>query len=139
MCGGSQQPERQGAERHRILVVEDDATIREVLVTLLEDDGYEVCAAGHGRDALTLLHDRPADLILLDLMLPILDGRGFLAERRRLGIGTDVPAILVSASRRTVSDDHAGLGVAAVVTKPFDLDEILRVIERVLSDRLPQP
>ena len=116
----------------RVLVVEDDAMIREVLTMTLDEEGYEVRAVTHGREALDVLGGWPADLILLDLMLPILDGWGFLAERQRLGVAEAVPVIVVSAARRAVAV-RTGDGVAGVLPKPFTLDELLATVEDALG------
>ena len=115
----------------KVLVVEDDETIREVLTTTLEEEGYAVRAVTHGREALDVLAGWPADLIVLDLMLPILDGWGFLAERRRLGVAEAVPVVVVSASRRGGTARSVD-GVAAVLPKPFALEELLAAVERAI-------
>ena len=114
-----------------VLVVEDDETIREVLTDALSDEGYTVRAVTHGREALGVLAEWRADLIVLDLMLPILDGWGFLEERRRLGVAEGVPVVVVSASRRGPSALGVD-GVAAVLAKPFTLDELLGTVGRTI-------
>jgi DNA-binding response OmpR family regulator len=118
-----------------VLVVEDDHTIREVLVTALEEEGYRVREAVHGRAALDLLEGWPADLIVLDLMLPVLDGWTFLAERRRLDRAASAPVVVVSASRQAVSGLSSDLGVAACLVKPFMLDALLDTVEQTLRSR----
>ena len=74
-----------GETDNTILVVEDDAATREGLVSMLEADGFSVRSAGNGREALDVLESSaiPPRLILLDLMMPVMDGWQFLAERRR--------------------------------------------------------
>ena len=120
------------AEAPRVLVVEDDHTIREVLVTALEEEGYRVREAAHGRAALDLLEAWPADLIVLDLMLPVLDGWSFLAERQRLDRAAGAPVVVVSASRQAASGLSRDLGVAAYLVKPFMLDTLLDTVEQTL-------
>ena len=73
-----------------ILVVEDDRVVREVVSDALVDAGYAVASAADGADALDQLHDHPADAILLDLMMPVMDGWTFRAEQQRTG--NTVPA-----------------------------------------------
>ena len=87
-----------------ILVVEDEMSISEVLATALEDDGYRVLTARDGRDALELVQRRPPDVILLDLMLPHIDGRQFIRQCRDRSMTTNIPIIVVSAVRDAPQD-----------------------------------
>jgi two-component system chemotaxis response regulator CheY len=121
------------ADSRRVLVVEDERGIREALEAALLDEGYEVRTATHGREALDTLAAWPADLILLDLMLPIMDGWVFLRERRRLGAAPDARVIVVSATRESRDGTAADLGVDAVVPKPFDLGRLLDTTARLLA------
>ena len=121
------------ADPRRVLVVEDERGIREALEAALLDEGYDVRTATHGREALDTLARWPAELILLDLMLPIMDGWLFLRERRRLGAAPDARVIVVSATREARHGTSAELGVDAVVPKPFDLDRLLDTMARLLS------
>lgn len=118
-------------------MVEDDDSIREALESTLRDEGYQVCAVAHGREALEALRTWPADLILLDLMLPIMDGWVFLAERRRLKLAPRARIALVSATGQARTGEVEPLGVDAVIPKPFDLDVLLDTAARLL-DRTEQ-
>jgi DNA-binding response OmpR family regulator len=120
------------------MVVEDDDLIREALEATLVDEGYEVRAVAHGRQALQALRTWPADLILLDLMLPIMDGWVFLAERQRLSLAPNARVAVVSATRQARNGDARALGVDAVIPKPFDLDLLLATTARLL-ERAEQP
>jgi CheY-like chemotaxis protein len=120
------------ARKRRVLVVEDEDTIREVLVTALAEEGYAVRGRAQSSQALELLSSWMPDLILLDLMLPGLDGWGFLTERQRRGLGADVPVIVVSASRQGLADARTNAQVVAVLPKPFNLDVLLETVERIL-------
>lgn len=108
----------------RILVVEDDATLREGLRTVLSKAGYEVTTAIRGEAALKLIREEPFDLVVLDLMLPGLDGSYVLEHARREGF--TAPVIILSA-RSSVEDRVRGLRTGAddYVVKPFDLGELL--------------
>lgn len=117
------------ADRLGVLLVEDDPTIRVVLHQALEDEGYEVRQAADGRSALIELDGWLPDVIILDLMMPGMDGWSFRAEQRSQNLAVDVPIIILSASRRI--DDVSDLGAAEVIAKPFELDAILGAIERV--------
>jgi CheY-like chemotaxis protein len=116
------------AHRQRILVVDDQATIRDTLGELLELEGYLVETAPDGLDALQRLRQWPADAVLLDLMMPVLDGWGFLCARRADPALADLPVIVMSA-RPDAPQSAAELGVQACLTKPFDLDELLDALE----------
>lgn len=109
-----------------ILVVEDDADIREIVCELLQDAGYAVMSAAHGREALELLASgRLPRLILLDLMMPVLDGLGFVAEQRKLDAAAAIPVVFFSASGHVPSVD-----AACVLKKPASPERLLEVIER---------
>jgi CheY-like chemotaxis protein len=114
-----------------ILVVDDDADIRSTIVDILGDAGYTVQAAANGREALDLLKTSPLPaLILLDLMMPELDGWGFMAAlQQELPELATIPVVIFSA--------HGDAGVAAsslevvgFVKKPIRLDELLAAVER---------
>ncbi len=109
---------------HHLLVVEDDQTLREGLRRVLEKSGYRVSTAVRGIDALRLIREEPPDLVVLDLMLPGLDGTYVLEKIRSEGF--TAPVIILSA-RDSVEDRIRGLRTGAddYVTKPFDLEELL--------------
>lgn len=111
----------------RILVVEDDPAIRRLATDLLEDEGYEVHTAASGADGLKVLEalrpDLP-DLIILDLMMPVMDGPTFHA---RLSEDVRRVPLLVLSGSRGAKATAARLG-ADILAKPFDLDEL---VERV--------
>lgn len=122
------------AEPARILVVEDELTIREVLEDVLTGEGYDVRSVTHGREALEVLQAWPAEVVVLDLMLPVMDGWSFLQERQRAGIAPASRVLVLSASRqvRQTEAPH-NLGVDAALPKPFDLEEVLTCITRLLE------
>ncbi len=109
---------------HHLLVVEDDQTLREGLRRVLEKSGYRVSTAVRGIDALRLIREEAPDLVVLDLMLPGLDGTYVLEKIREEGF--TAPVIILSA-RDSVEDRIRGLRTGAddYVTKPFDLEELL--------------
>jgi CheY-like chemotaxis protein len=118
------------AEQPRVLVIDDDEVIRGFLCEALEDDGYDVRAAADGREALGLLRAWRPDLILLDLMMPVMDGWAFREAQRGEPSLADIPVIVLSAVR-DLSARATALGAAALVAKPFDLDALLHTIDRV--------
>jgi len=123
-------------ELGRILVVEDDTIIREVLTAALEDEGYEVRAAVQGHDALNQLRDWPADLIILDLMLPVMDGWTFLRERRRQNIAPGTPVLVLTAARQPLEPALHEMGASLAIGKPFELDHLFRAMARLLNGQL---
>jgi two-component system, OmpR family, response regulator MprA len=108
----------------RVLVVEDDPDVRDSLVRALRYAGYGVTAAADGAEALASLSRSPVDLIVLDLLLPMLDG---LEACRRLRARGDATPILVLTARGTVDDRVTGLAAGAddYLVKPFALAELL--------------
>jgi two-component system alkaline phosphatase synthesis response regulator PhoP len=117
--------------RRRLLVVEDDATLRQALRFSLAREGYEVGVATNGPEALEAVRGRRPDLVLLDVMLPGMSGVEVLRVMRQEGI--DTPVIIVSAKTEEL-DRVVGLKVGAddYVTKPFSRPELLARIEAVL-------
>jgi DNA-binding response OmpR family regulator len=114
----------------RVLVVDDEPHIRTVLRGYLEADGFEVVEAADGESAVRLVHEQRPDLILLDVMLPGIDG---LEVLRQLRAFTDVYVVLVTARAEEV-DKLVGLGVGAddYVTKPFSPREVTARVKAVL-------
>jgi CheY-like chemotaxis protein len=118
-------------ERIPVLVVEDDADIRFGLAVLLEDEGYEVVTAANGREALGCLRELPVlpCLILLDLMMPDMDGWQFRAEQRRDPRLAAIPVIILSAAG-DLPARTAKLGVEGVMQKPIHIGELLAAVKR---------
>ena len=114
----------------QLLLVEDDPRIGEVLALALRDHGYDVRLAGSGEQALDLLSSAPVDVVLLDLMLPGIDG---VETCRRLRADSDVPVIMVTA-RSDSADVVAGLEAGAddYVTKPIVAAELAARVAAVL-------
>jgi two-component system copper resistance phosphate regulon response regulator CusR len=123
---------------HHILILDDDPTILSFLRESLQEEGYQVTSASNGREGLRHLRQQRYDLILLDLMMPVMDGSRFVAELRRLALVPEPPIILLSADRN-VSGKVRSLGVSAGVPKPFGLDELLNLVEYHLLTAPPDP
>jgi two-component system response regulator RegX3 len=114
----------------KILVVEDEVGMRDPLVYLLRTEGYEVIEAEDGELAVTLFQKEGADLVLLDLMLPKLNGKDVCKELRST---SDVPIIMLTA-KDTEIDKVIGLEIGAddYVTKPYSKNELLARMKAVL-------
>ena len=119
------------APEARLLVVEDEPNIRELLATSLRFAGFEVHVAGDGATALRQAAEHEPDLVVLDVMLPDMDG--FTVTRKLRGSGRLLPIVFVTA-RDSVEDKIKGLTVGGddYVTKPFSLEEVIARIRAVL-------
>lgn len=110
-----------------VLVVEDDEDIRNVIVDLLESEGYHTESAGNGQEALDVLHNiqKPC-LVLLDMMMPIMDGRAFLDKVMHDSFLAPIPVVVVSA----VADKMNTQGAVGYIRKPVDIEVILKLVEK---------
>lgn len=117
------------APRHRILVIEDDPEIRHLLSVVLDGGGREIVVAEDGAAAQEVLRGEPVDLVLLDLILPDLDGRTLLTRLREDPATATVPVVVISARTDVdIREDCYGLGADAYIEKPFDPDTLEREI-----------
>ena len=117
-------------DRHRVLVIEDDPMIRDVLVEVLADHGYEAVGAANGREALDTLatsDDRPC-VILLDLMMPVMDGHSFRQEQLQSPELSDIPVVVISAFVDQTATDE--LHADDYLKKPVRLHEVLGAVRR---------
>ena len=112
-----------------VLLVEDDRDIREILAETLELEGFEVVTASNGLEALEVIRGMPARpaVILLDLMMPVLDGYGFLAERRKDSVLSSIPVAIVTASQG-VDPLQVDAGTTTL-SKPIDLPRLVRMLD----------
>jgi DNA-binding NtrC family response regulator len=112
-----------------LLVVDDDADVRDVLEEVLSDEGYDVICAENGQVALEYLHTSPApDAILLDLFMPVMSGWDFARHVRRYPGLASIPMVLI-----TCSEPYWGYPAPQVLRKPLDLDKLLRTLGDVLG------
>lgn len=113
--------------RNHILVVDDEQSIRELLVEALIDEGYDVECASDGREALDAIVRTSPRLMLLDLHMPLLDARGLAASLGARGIV--VPIILISAEL-SLAKHASDVGAVAFIAKPFEVASLLTTVER---------
>ena len=113
----------------RILIVEDDNSIRELLVELLQSEGYVVASAGNGLEGLKYLQSEPnPDLILIDLMMPVMDGYSFRTEQMKNPKWSKIPVVVMSAEANA-KEKMKNYGITAFLSKPVELDTILKTVE----------
>jgi len=106
-----------------VLLVEDDKDIREAVSAVLEAEGYTVLTAGNGKEALEALDRGQPCVVLLDLMMPVMDGWTFLAEVRKSRRLQDLPVVVVSAY-----SERRAEGVKRVLKKPLDVNQLLAAV-----------
>ena len=120
----------------RILVVDDEKTIRLLIADTLIEFGYDVRTAYNGAEALDVMRRWLPDAIVLDLMMPRLDGSGFSEMLRRNLRFAAVPVLLVTATYGA-REAAERIGAAAYLTKPFELDTLLEMIDQLVEPRVP--
>jgi CheY-like chemotaxis protein len=121
--------ESEARPRKTILLVEDDLDIRDVVQEVLEEQGHDVVPARTGRQALEFLaldSQSPPDLVILDLMMPIMTGWQVLETIRRTPQLADIPVVVVTAATQ-----DRPLGAQAFLRKPFDIGDLLETIRRL--------
>jgi two-component system, NtrC family, response regulator PilR len=125
-------PER--ATRFRILVADDERSIRELLAIVLRRDGYEVILAENGRTALNVLEQEPIDLLISDIKMPDMSGVEVLRAAKQ--VDQDILGIMITAFASTESAVEAlRMGAYDYVSKPFDVDELKIIVRNALERR----
>ncbi len=112
---------------YTILVIDDDASVRRLLVQVLTDAGYQVYAAADGRQGLTQFHAQPVDLVLTDLEMPTMNGLDLILELTRAFL--DVKVIAISGGSATGLQTARLLGARQTFQKPLDLSTLLRAVQ----------
>jgi CheY-like chemotaxis protein len=118
----------------RLLVVDDEIAIVEALQDILSDRGYEVVAAYNGQEGLRRLGESRPDLMLLDLMMPVMDGRELLQRIREDPSLRDLPVVVMSAGRISEQERQAA---SATLAKPFELERLMETIARLAGPSAP--
>ena len=126
--------ERMEAQGKRILICDDDPAILRVLEVNLEVEGYDVLLARHGEEAIEVAAAEQPDLIILDIMMPRLDGYQTAERLKSMNKTRDIPVVFLSAkAQQSDIDKGRAYGVASYLTKPFDPNDLLDVVERLVS------
>jgi CheY-like chemotaxis protein len=113
-----------------ILVVDDEAPVRLLLAAILSEHGHHALQAANGRQALEALEGQRPDLVLSDVMMPLLSGRDLCRQLKSDPATRSIPVILMSAAGRAVMD---GCGADDYVDKPFYLEEVESLVDRWLT------
>jgi CheY-like chemotaxis protein len=131
--GGSTYPHH--AAEH-VLVVDDDADIRYALVDALESEGYGALSAANGLEALEMLRilPKPPSVILLDLMMPVMDGWQFCAEQQKDPLLSNIPVIVVSALPN-IAEAASQVFASAYLKKPFPMADLVATVGRLCKHR----
>lgn len=125
-------------QKKRILVVEDEESLLKLETILLTVKGYEVVGVQTGNHALMKVCDEPFDLILLDIMLPDIDGFEVCSRLKKDPHSSSIPIVMLTA-KKNPDDQQRGVacGASAYLTKPFKSAMIIEVIEKLLHGNLP--
>jgi CheY-like chemotaxis protein len=115
-----------------ILVVDDEFSIAEVVESILLDAGHEVVTAANGQQGLERLRDRLPNLVLIDFMMPIMDGPAMLEAMKENPAYSNIPAIVMSSLPEGAIGEAVKARSAAFLRKPFKLRTVVNVVDRVL-------
>ena len=118
-------------DRKRVLVIDDDLPLRGMLAAALRQHGYLVLLAGDGAEGQRALNIHKPDVVLLDLAMPGVNGWDFLQRLQETGHLGRIPIIVVSAHLHVTPEAILQMGVAALLPKPFNLPELLQLIEHL--------
>jgi len=114
-----------------ILVVDDEVVLSEILSDVLKDAGYGVLTASDGREGLDTLARLRPDLVLCDVMMPIMDGREVCRIMNNTPAYATIPLVMMTAAPNAINADDCRYD--ALIAKPFDLDNVLTVIETLIG------
>jgi CheY-like chemotaxis protein len=120
-----------------VLVVDDDPSIRRMIVAALKRDGYTFLEAPNGKEALDLMRTEHPDVVVLDLMMPILSGWDVLRERMSDDELRRIPVIIVSANRDPEVAHAVSQGICAFLPKPFDIGALSALVRSCMPPPVP--
>ena len=121
---------KQNGDPQKVLVIDDDDDLAEVVRQVLRDSGYSVATVRHGAAALELVRHISPDLILLDLTMPIMDGWSFVGQYRRGG--KSGARIILLTGNPQAPEIARNLGADGYLSKPFEIDDLIGVVTREL-------
>jgi two-component system chemotaxis response regulator CheY len=111
-----------------VLVVDDDLYLTEIITDVLEAEGHTARKASNGLEAIDLIKERKPELILLDLMMPVMNGWELADRLRSNPDWADIPVVVITANYQPDRKQQIA-GAKAVITKPFDIDQLVNAVE----------
>lgn len=117
----------------KILVVEDNTDSRDMLAFWLRAEGFEASCAENGKQALQLLADEPADLIITDISMPVMDGIEMIKRLRELPELKMIPVLVISAFRSGIVGEAMQAGADAATAKPLQFEKLFELINHLLE------
>jgi CheY-like chemotaxis protein len=133
-------PKEIAATAKRILVIDDQLLIRDLLTRLLKADGHQVFTAPSGKDGLVVARELPFDLILLDVDMPGLNGLEVCTELKREATTAHVPVIFISGRLSTQDlQQMTAVGAVGFLPKPFLFEQVHQTVNRILSATTAKP
>ncbi|MFL6248888.1 MAG: two-component system response regulator [Thermoanaerobaculia bacterium] len=132
---GHNSPAVEAVQNYSVLVVDDDPSIRKMVIAALKRDAvpYTFAEAGNGRDALDAMRDQIPDVVVLDLMMPLVSGWDVLRERAGDDDLRKIPVIVVSANRDPELATAVQSGICAFLPKPFDIGALRALVRSCVS------
>jgi two-component system chemotaxis response regulator CheY len=128
-------PPMDEAHAAEILIIDDDAELRGAVAEALEQCGFQVSTAGNGREGLDVLRSAgPPRLILLDLMMPVMNGWQFCSAKKADPNLADIPVIALSAAAKKDPASPYYVDVHDVIAKPFEIDQLIDAVRRVIPE-----
>lgn len=119
----------------KVLVIDDSAVLRNIIVFNLKKAGYEIAQAVDGMDGMDKMKEFKPDMIVLDIMMPRLDGFGVLEEKSKDDEIKEIPVIILTAKGGEEDREKAlSLGVIGVLTKPFSPKQLINSVKQVIGD-----
>jgi CheY-like chemotaxis protein len=119
-------------DRLTVLVVDDDPDVRDTIADVLGTEGYRVLEASEGKEALRVLELARPNLIILDMLMPVMNGRAFLEEQRRIPAVADIPVLVITAYG-VAHEDAARLKTAGFLKKPMEIRELLQTVAHLTA------
>ncbi|HET7081019.1 MAG TPA: response regulator [Chloroflexia bacterium] len=118
----------------KVLVVDDDPAILEICSDLLQTEGYAVMVATNGQQALEQIRTDPPHVVLMDIMMPVLDGVEACRQVKANPATADIPVVLMSARTNLTRQSQDLASADALVAKPFDIDHLLNTIHDLVGE-----
>jgi len=122
------------ADKKKILITDDEADLREVLSMRLSKAGYNILEADNGKDALRIAKEEEPNLIILDIMMPEMDGMSVSQQLKENVVTKDIPIIFLTGlqDKTTESSDHRS-GVNIIFAKPYEPKELLAIVKKLIG------